>query len=184
MPKKLIVIGMLLALLTVTLGLTETRNGGSQTAGGASAGSVGSNGGPAPHLSASTRAIGGTVSWQVTQSSTAARIDNAYLPASVATGVYVIMDVVADNGSARAVDLDGDDIGLELAGTRYPVDQSALASLELAGDSTLTPVELSPGASASGWLVFDVPSAVAGSAARLCVDRAALAASAAAAACS
>lgn len=184
MPKKLIVTGTLLLLLTVTLGLTATRNGGSRPVAGASAATVGSSGGPAQHLSASTRVVGGSISWQVTESTTATRIDNAYLPPSIATGIYVIMDVVAGNGSARAVELDGDDVGLELAGTRYQVDESALASLELAGHSGLTPVDLQPGASVSGWLVFDVPTAAAGSTALLCVDRAGLSGSADAAACS
>jgi len=177
------VIGTLLLFLTVTLGLTTTRTDGSQSVGGASApgGATGTQ--PPPQMSASTRAIGGSITWQVTQISTAARIDNDYLPPSVARGVYLIVDVVADNGSGRAVELDGDDVGVQLDGRRYPVEENALASLELAGHSGLTPVDLQPGATATGWLVFDVPPAAAGSTARLCVDAAALAGASSAAAC-
>ena len=171
MPQKLIVTGTLLLLLTVTLGLTRNPSAvaPTQASGGSSTVSSGRASSATGRMTASTRSIGGSLRWQITSSSTAQRIENDYLPALVAHGVFLMLQVVADNGSATPIDLDGDSVALSLDGTRYQLDQPALASLELEGHSALTPIELKPGTTASGWVVFDVPPSAVAATPHLCV---------------
>jgi Domain of unknown function (DUF4352) len=110
-----------------------------------------------------------SVTWQILSSHTTRRIENEYLPASTAHGVYLIMDVTATNGTSSVVNLANDHLDLDLGGTEYPLDATALSSLELAGHKALSGATLDPEGTAQGWLVFDVPPAAIRSTPRLCL---------------
>jgi hypothetical protein len=109
-----------------------------------------------------------SITWHITGTYTTRRIDNAYGVASVAHGIFLVVNVVASNATAQSIPLDGDYVDLQLAGARYPLEAAAISALELAGHRTLPPT-LAAGATATGSLVFDVPPSAVGSTPQLCL---------------
>lgn len=116
------------------------------------------------------RRLGGAgLTLRVVGSSTAGRIVNEYLPPLEAKGVFLLVEVAASNATGETAVFASGQLGLWLAGVRYPVDSAALAALELAGHRALAGADIAPGATTSGWLVFDVPTDAAGSSPEVCL---------------
>jgi hypothetical protein len=117
------------------------------------------------------RRLGGAgLTLRVVGSSTAGRIVNEYLPPVEAKGVFLLVDVTASNARSEPTVFASGQLGLRLAGVRYPVDSAALAALELAGHRALAGADVAPGATTNGWLVFDVPTDAAGSTPEVCLS--------------
>jgi hypothetical protein len=136
--------------------------------------------GEGSHIRAGQRRVSDTLSWHIISSHTSHSIENAYL-SSNATGIYLIVDVVAVNNTDHAVPLSGAQV--DLGATRYRLDANALSALELAGHKGLSGT-LDAAATATGWLVFDVRPGAAASSPLLCLDPPASHGSTASAGCS
>ncbi len=95
------------------------------------------------------------VTWRILNSDTTRRIENQYL-GSTAKGIYLIMKIAATNGTGRWLSLSNDQVELEVKGTEYLPDASALNALELGGRNTLPAADLGPTTTATGWVAFDV----------------------------
>lgn len=121
------------------------------------------------HVVAGGRAFSGPLALHVLRSYTTHRIKNQYVP-STAHGVYLVMDVAATNTTGHTVTFDGGQISLNLDGTRYAPSADALTALDLTGHTTFAEDDLGPSASATGWVVFDVPAGSVASSLELCLD--------------
>ena len=164
-------VGAGLASLTVVLGLTIAHRPAATLAdlSRTDAGGASSTSQRPGQVRASARAVGPDISWQVVSETTERQIENAYLAPLRSSGTFLVIEVTATNDAQATAVLDGDDVGLELGGAVFGLDQTALEALELAGHSGLTPVDLAPGESETGIVVFDVPPASADSTPELCV---------------
>jgi len=107
------------------------------------------------------------VTYRILSSDTTRRIENQYL-ASTAKGIYLIMKLAATNGTGHWVSLSNDQAELEVKGTEYLPDASAINALELGGRNTLPASELGPTTTATGWVAFDVAPTALRSNPRLC----------------
>lgn len=155
-------------LLAAAIGVGAWTGGGQS--GSPSAASTAARGATRSERGPLRRVAAAGLSLRVVGSSTATRIVNEYLPPVEASGVFVLVEVAASNATGETAALAGDELGLRLGGVRYPVDAAALAALELAGHRALAGADLAPGATTSGWLVFDVPTAAAGSTPEVCLS--------------
>ena len=170
MGKKLVLAGCVLLVLVTVVGFSTRGHRGS----------------PAPTASVPLRSISGlgasagraasragqaaddSLSWHVLDAYTSRKIENEYLP-SAADGTYVILNLAATNKGSKVVTLDGNRVKLQLDGSSYTPDAGGLSALELAGHKGLPGADVGPGATVSGWVVFDVPSHASTSAADLCL---------------
>lgn len=178
LSKYLVVLGALTFVSVAVVGWAEQRNAVQAAPAHASSRPHRSTGGEPSPIRTANHAAAKSLGWRIVSSHTSRRIENEYLP-STARGIYVIMEVVADNRTGHAVLLDSDQVELDLGGTVYPLDTGALAALQLAGRRTLSATELRPAATISGWVVFDVPpKAAAAAPGKLCLEQRALAAAA------
>ena len=166
MSRGLVWIGVLMLVVVGVVGWMVTRGKPTSIAAGRAPARSASN---SRSTSGAAGVLPSSLTWHILSSHTTRRIENEYLPASTARGVYLIMDVAATNGTRNVVALDNDQLDLDLDGTEYPLDATALSSLELAGHRALTAATLGPEATAEGWLVFDVPRAAITSTPRLCL---------------
>ncbi len=129
---------------------------------------------PGSHQRASVRkstapvTAAGPLTWHILSTHTTRRIENQYLP-SVASGVYVVMDITATNATGHTVPLDTHRVDLELGRIEYPLDSRALSALALAGDKTFSVTDLAPKGTATGWVVFDVPPRAVAATHQLCI---------------
>jgi hypothetical protein len=99
---------------------------------------------------------GGAMTMRVLSSYTARRIESQYLD-STASGVYVVVKIVATNRSGRPLTPSDDEVSFKANRSEYPPDTRPLAALELGGHPELSVVGLRPAATTSGWVAFDVP---------------------------
>jgi uncharacterized protein DUF4352 len=166
MGKKLFTVGALILVAAAVAALVVRNETGSRPAASIlispSSTSVASG---AAHMRVGQRRIASSLTWRVLSSYTTRRIKNQYL-SSQASGIYLVVDVAAVNDTNHAVALNR--ARLKLNASAYPLDATALSALELAGHKALS-ATLRPGATASGWLVFDVRPSGAASTARLCL---------------
>jgi hypothetical protein len=175
MAKKLLLIGVVVLIAAVALiaalgrGGTKSVSSTPATTASPAAPARSSTKPAAGHLRAAPRAVTGTdaVSWHVVSSYTTHRIENAYGVSATASGTYLVMDITASNGGTQAMSLTGLYVSLEIAGVGYPLDTGALSALELSGPSAL-PAAIAAGATAKGWVVFDVPTTASTSNPQLC----------------
>jgi hypothetical protein len=114
--------------------------------------------------------VANAVTWQYLGSYRTRKIQSQYLDAT-SSGVFIVANVKATNGTARAESVSASQVHLELGGREYAPDMNATTALELAGHSTLTATALAPSAAASGWVAFDVAPAVAHASATMCFGR-------------
>jgi hypothetical protein len=109
-----------------------------------------------------------SITWQILSSDTARRIENQYL-GSTAKGIYLMVNIAATNSTYQSVRLSNDQAELEVKGTTYPPDPSALTALELGGHNTLSTTDLGPTTTATGWVAYDVPPSALRSNPHLCI---------------
>jgi len=110
---------------------------------------------------------GGTLTWHVLSSHTAHRIRNQYFD-SIASGIYVIEEIAATNGTSQSIALVAGQIALEAGGRRYAPDPKSVAGLELEGHRGLSVGDLGPAATTTGWIAFDVPPSAIRSGSQVC----------------
>jgi len=171
---RLLSTGALMLAIVAVVGWLVSRDHRAQVSAVRPVGSVpgprsASSPGPRSHRRAPTGIVPSSLSWRILASRTTRRIVNAYLPPMTARGIYLIMDVVATNGTRGAVTLKNDQIALDIGGSAYRLDSGALSSLELAGHKALSGTTLRPDATVEGWVVFDVPQTAATATPRLCL---------------
>ncbi len=107
------------------------------------------------------------LTWHLMRSYTDRRIASQYLVAT-ANGVYLIADVAVTNRSGRPVSLNTGQVALRAGHLEFAPDPSAMSVLELQGRRSLFSVGVSPAATATGWVVFNLSNDAAAKTSELC----------------
>jgi Domain of unknown function (DUF4352) len=175
MSKWLILFGAVLLAAVLAIGWTDGRTTAASSAASVQATQASSTasgqlpiGGKALPIKATRQVETGALTWQILSSATSQLIKNQYLPAT-AKGLFLILDVAATDSGEAPVLLNGNHIELKLGGAEYAPDSAGDTALNLGGHKLLSDVDLDAGATATGWIAFDIPATADVSSPELCL---------------